>query len=241
MPAILLKLNDLVVEYGKVKALRGVSLDVREGELVTLLGHNGAGKSTIMRVISGLCPLNAGSVFLEGQDITKMKAHKRVKAGIVQVPAGRGILAGMTVAENIEMGCYGRRFKSRAEHKERLDWIHALFPRLAERRNQAGGTLSGGEQQMLAIGRALMARPKVLLLDEPSLGLAPTMITKIFNSIEEISTSGTTVLMVDQNAQQALSRSDHAYVLESGELSRSGAGRALLQDEEIRAAYIGVA
>ncbi|WP_019164561.1 ABC transporter ATP-binding protein [Mycobacteroides abscessus] len=240
MPPVQLKLNNVGVHYGPIQAVNTLSFDVREGELVTLLGSNGAGKSTAMRAISGLVPLSSGTIFFEGQDISKMKVHKRVKAGIVQAPEGRGIFPGMTVAENLEMGCYGRKFKSRAERRERLDWINALFPRLAERRHQPGGTLSGGEQQMLSIGRALMARPKILLLDEPSMGLAPLLITKIFNIIEEINAAGTTVVLVEQNAQQALSRSDHAYILETGSVVRSGAGRELLQDDSIRSAYLGV-
>lgn len=240
MPPVQLKLNNVGVHYGPIQAVNTLSFDVREGELVTLLGSNGAGKSTAMRAISGLVPLSSGTIFFEGQDISKMKAHKRVRAGIVQAPEGRGIFPGMTVAENLEIGCYGRRFKSRAERRERIDWINALFPRLAERRHQPGGTLSGGEQQMLSIGRALMARPKILLLDEPSMGLAPLLITKIFNIIEEINASGTTVVLVEQNAQQALSRSDHAYILETGSVVRSGPGRELLQDDSIRSAYLGV-
>lgn len=240
MPPVQLKLNNVGVHYGPIQAVNTLSFDVREGELVTLLGSNGAGKSTAMRAISGLVPLSSGTIFFEGQDISKMKAHRRVRAGIVRAPEGRGIFPGMTVAENLEMGCYGRKFKSRAERRERLDWINALFPRLAERRHQPGGTLSGGEQQMLSIGRALMARPKILLLDEPSMGLAPLLITKIFNIIEEINAAGTTVVLVEQNAQQALSRSDHAYILETGSVVRSGAGRELLQDDSIRSAYLGV-
>ena len=168
---ILLEVRDIVVHYGRIDALHGVSLVVREGELVTLLGANGAGKTTTMRAISGLLPLTSGSVWFEGSDISKVKAHHRVVQGLVQAPEGRGVFPGMTVVENLEMGCYGRKFASKAEHKERLDWVLETFPRLAERSNQVGGTLSGGEQQMLAIGRALMARPRVLLLDEPSMGL----------------------------------------------------------------------
>jgi branched-chain amino acid transport system ATP-binding protein len=214
---------------------------VHEGELVTLLGSNGAGKTTMMRAISGLRPLTSGSVWFDGQDITRVKAHKRVTDGLIQAPEGRGVFPGMTVAENIEMGCYGRKFASKAEHKEKLEWVLETFPRLAERKNQVGGTLSGGEQQMLAIGRALMARPKVLLLDEPSMGLAPMVISQIFKIIAEINAQGTTVLLVEQNAQQALSRSDRAYILETGEVTREGNARELLADDSIRAAYLGVA
>ncbi len=238
---ILLEARDVVVHYGRIKALHGVSLVVREGELVTLLGSNGAGKTTMMRAISGLRPLTSGSVWFDGQDVTRVKAHKRVTGGLIQAPEGRGVFPGMTVIENLEMGCYGRKFPSKAEHKTQLDWVLETFPRLAERKNQVGGTLSGGEQQMLAIGRSLMARPKVLLLDEPSMGLAPMVISQIFKIIAEINAAGTTVLLVEQNAQQALSRSDRAYILETGEVTKSGDARELLSDDSIRAAYLGVA
>ena len=238
---VLLEARDIVVHYGRIKALHGVSLVVRKGELVTLLGSNGAGKTTIMRAISGLRPLTSGSVWFEGDDISRMKAHRRVTEGLIQAPEGRGVFPGMSVVENLEMGCYGRKFPSKAEHKERLDWVLETFPRLAERRSQVGGTLSGGEQQMLAIGRALMARPRVLLLDEPSMGLAPMVISQIFKIIADINAQGTTVLLVEQNAQQALTRSDRAYILETGEITREGNARELLEDDSIRAAYLGVA
>ncbi|WP_029107730.1 ABC transporter ATP-binding protein [Mycobacterium sp. URHD0025] len=238
---VLLEVRDVVVHYGRIKALHGVSLVVREGELVTLLGSNGAGKTTMMRAISGLRALTSGSVWFEGRDISRVKAHQRVIDGLIQAPEGRGVFPGMTVVENLEMGCYGRKFASRGEHDERLDWVFTTFPRLAERRSQVGGTLSGGEQQMLAIGRALMARPRVLLLDEPSMGLAPMVISQIFRIISEINTQGTTVLLVEQNAQQALSRSDRAYILETGNVTRTGDARELLADDSIRAAYLGVA
>jgi branched-chain amino acid transport system ATP-binding protein len=238
---VLLEIRDVVVHYGRIRALHGVSLVVHEGELVTLLGSNGAGKTTTMRAISGLRPLTSGSVWFEGRDISRLKAHRRVTAGLIQAPEGRGVFPGMTVVENLEMGCYGRKFPNRAEHKQRLDWVLETFPRLAERAHQVGGTLSGGEQQMLAMGRALMARPKVLLLDEPSMGLAPMVISQIFRIIAEINKQGTTVLLVEQNAQQALSRSDRAYILETGAITRSGPARELLADDSIRAAYLGVA
>ncbi|MCG5433473.1 ABC transporter ATP-binding protein [Mycobacterium sp. MYCO198283] len=237
----ILELRDVAVNYGRIEALHGISLVVHEGELVTLLGSNGAGKTTTMRAISGLRPLSRGSVWFEGRDISRVKAHRRVADGLIQAPEGRGVFPGMSVVENLEMGCYGRKFASRAEHRERLDWVFATFPRLAERRSQVGGTLSGGEQQMLAIGRALMARPRVLLLDEPSMGLAPMVISQIFGIIAEINAQGTTVLLVEQNAQQALSRSDRAYILETGELTREGPARELLHDDSVRAAYLGVA
>ena len=238
---VLLDVRDIVVHYGRIEALHGVSLQVRQGELVTLLGSNGAGKTTMMRAISGLRPLSSGSVWFEGRDISKVKAHQRVIDGLIQAPEGRGVFPGMSVLENLQMGCYGRKFDSKAEHNERLDWVLETFPRLAERRSQVGGTLSGGEQQMLAIGRALMARPRVLLLDEPSMGLAPMVISQIFKIISEINSTGTTVLLVEQNAQQALSRSDRAYILETGTVTRSGPARELLADDSIRAAYLGVA
>ncbi|KUI40365.1 ABC transporter ATP-binding protein [Mycobacterium sp. GA-2829] len=238
---VLLEVRDAVVHYGRIRALHGVSLKVHEGELVTLLGSNGAGKTTMMRAISGLRPLTSGSVWFDGQDVSRVKAHRRVADGLIQAPEGRGVFPGMTVTDNLEMGCYARRFDTKAEHRERLDWVFETFPRLAERRTQVGGTLSGGEQQMLAIGRALMARPKVLLLDEPSMGLAPMVISQIFKIIAEINAQGTTVLLVEQNAQQALSRSDRAYILETGEITRTGDARELLHDDSIRSAYLGVA
>lgn len=238
---VLLEVRDVVVHYGRIRALHGVSLKVHEGELVTLLGSNGAGKTTMMRAISGLRPLTSGSVWFDGRDISRVKAHRRVVDGLIQAPEGRGVFPGMTVTDNLEMGCYGRKFESKAAHRERLDWVFETFPRLAERRSQVGGTLSGGEQQMLAIGRSLMARPKVLLLDEPSMGLAPMVISQIFRIIADINAQGTTVLLVEQNAQQALSRSDRAYILETGEVTRTGDARELLRDDSIRAAYLGVA
>jgi branched-chain amino acid transport system ATP-binding protein len=238
---ILLEVRNLVVQYGRIRALHGISLTVHERELVTLLGSNGAGKTTTMRAISGLLPVTSGSVWFDGRDITKVGAHHRVVDGLVQAPEGRGVFPGMTVTENLEMGCYGRKFASKGEHKNRLDWVLETFPRLAERRHQVGGTLSGGEQQMLAIGRALMARPKVLLLDEPSMGLAPMVISQIFKIIADVNAQGTTVLLVEQNAQQALTRSDRAYILETGEITREGNARELLADDSIRAAYLGVA
>lgn len=237
----LLEVRDVVVRYGRIEALHGVSLVVNQGELVTLLGANGAGKTTLMRAISGLRPLAAGSVWFDGHDITRVKAHRRVIDGLIQAPEGRGVFPGMTVADNLEMGCYGRKFESKAAHDEQLNWVLETFPRLAERRKQVGGTLSGGEQQMLAIGRALMARPRVLLLDEPSMGLAPMVISQIFGIIAEINAQGTTVLLVEQNAQQALSRSDRAYILETGTVTREGPAKELLADDSVRAAYLGVA
>jgi branched-chain amino acid transport system ATP-binding protein len=237
---VLLEVRDIVVHYGRIEALHGVSLQVRQGELVTLLGANGAGKTTMMRAISGLRPLSSGSVWFEGRDISRAKAHQRVIDGLIQAPEGRGVFPGMSVLENLQMGCYGRKFDSKAEQSERLDWVLETFPQLAERRAQVGGTLSGGEQQMLAIGRALMARPRVLLLDEPSMGLAPMVISQIFKIISEINSTGTTVLLVEQNAQQALSRSDRAYVLETGAVTHTGPARELLADDSIRAAYLGV-
>lgn len=236
----LLEVRDAVVHYGRIEALHGVSLAVRDGELVTLLGANGAGKTTLMRAISGLRPLSQGSVWFDGRDITRVKAHQRAIDGLVQAPEGRGVFPGMTVIENLEMGCYGRKFNSKAAHDERLDWVLETFPRLAERQKQVGGTLSGGEQQMLAIGRALMARPRVLLLDEPSMGLAPMIISQIFGIIADINATGTTVLLVEQNAQQALSRSDRAYILETGSVTRTGPAQELLADDSVRAAYLGV-
>src|SRR6476619_2193212 len=237
----LLEIRDMTVGYGRIEALHSISLSVEEGELVTLIGANGAGKTTTMRAISGIRPLTGGSIWFDGKDITKMKAHLRVLAGIVQAPEGRGVFPGMTVQENLDMGHYGRTFPTKAEYKATLDHVFELFPRLAERRTQMGGTMSGGEQQMIAIGRALMARPRVLLLDEPSMGLAPMIIQQIFRIISDINKTGVTILLVEQNAQQALSRSDRAYILETGTVTRNGVARDLLADDSIRAAYLGVA
>ncbi|WP_330257175.1 ABC transporter ATP-binding protein [Nocardia sp. NBC_00565] len=236
----LLEVEDMVVNYGRIQALHGVSLRVAEGELVTLLGANGAGKTTTMRALSGLLPLTRGKIKFEGRDITQMKAHERVTHGLIQAPEGRGVFPGMTVQENLDMGCYGRAFKQKAEYGQTLEWVFELFPRLSERRKQVGGTLSGGEQQMLAIGRSLMARPRLLLLDEPSMGLAPMVIQQIFRIISEINQQGTTVLLVEQNAQQALTRSDRAYILETGEVTKTGVGGDLLTDPAVKSAYLGV-
>ena len=237
----LLELENVSVAYGRIDAVRNVSLTVEEGELVTLIGANGAGKTTTMRAISGIRPLAGGTVRFNGQDITRMKAHERVKAGIIQAPEGRGVFPGMTVEENLEMGAFARTFPTKAERASTLDRVFTLFPRLAERRKQLGGTMSGAEQQMVANGRALIARPQQRLLDEPSTGLAPMMIQQIFSTVSQINKEGTTVLLVEQNARQALSRSDRAYVLETGEVTRAGGGRELLNDPAVIEAYLGVA
>ncbi|MCH5641419.1 ABC transporter ATP-binding protein [Gordonia sp. ABSL49_1] len=236
-----LELTDVVIHYGRIRALHGISLHVNAGELVTLLGANGAGKSTTMRGVSGLNKLSAGDIRFHGESITKWSPHERVARGIVQVPEGRRIFPGMTVLENLDMGCYGRKFPNKAAYKEALDHVFDVFPRLGERRKQYGGTMSGGEQQMLAIGRALMARPTLLLLDEPSMGLAPMVIQQIFRIIAQINADGTTVLLVEQNAQQALSRSDRGYIMETGTITKEGPGKALLVDDAVREAYLGVA
>jgi branched-chain amino acid transport system ATP-binding protein len=233
-----LEVKDLHVHYGKIEAIKGISVVVNEGEIVTLIGANGAGKTTTLKTISGLRPLSSGSVTFDGQDISKMAAHDRVRLGISQAPEGRGIFSGMTVLENLEMGKYHLKMR-KSEIATDLERIYDLFPRLKERAGQAGGTLSGGEQQMLAIGRALMSRPKVLLLDEPSMGLAPLMIQNIFNIITEINKTGVTILLVEQNAQQALQRAHRAYVLEVGNVVKEAKASDLLNDPAVRAAYLG--
>jgi branched-chain amino acid transport system ATP-binding protein len=233
-----LEIKDLHVHYGKIEAIKGISVTVNEGEIVTLIGANGAGKTTMLKTISGLRPVSSGQVIFNGEDISKMPAHKRADLGLAQAPEGRGIFVGMSVLENLEMGKYNRK-KRRAEMSEDLEKVFHLFPRLKERISQVGGTLSGGEQQMLAIGRALMARPKVLLLDEPSMGLAPLMIANIFNIITEINKTGTTILLVEQNAQQALQRAHRAYVLEVGHVVKEAKASDLLNDPAVRAAYLG--
>jgi len=233
-----LEIKDLRVHYGKIEAIKGVSVRVDQGEIVTLIGANGAGKTTILKTISGLRPVSSGTITFDGEDINKIPAHKRVDLGISQVPEGRGIFPGMTVLENLEMGKFNRKDR-KAEMDEDLDRIYTLFPRLKERVSQAGGTLSGGEQQMLAMGRALMARPKVLLLDEPSMGLAPQMIANIFRIITEINKQGVTILLVEQNAQQALQRAHRAYILETGNVTKEGKASDLLNDPAVREAYLG--
>lgn len=233
-----LEIKDLHVHYDKIEAIKGISVVVNEGEIVTLIGANGAGKTTTLKTISGLRKVSSGAILFDGQDISKVQAHERVDLGISQAPEGRGIFPGMTVLENLEMGKFHRKNR-KAEMNEDLDNIYTLFPRLKERSSQAGGTLSGGEQQMLAIGRALMSRPKVLLLDEPSMGLAPQMIANIFRIITQINKQGVTILLVEQNAQQALTHAHRAYVLETGLVTKEANAKDLLNDPYVKAAYLG--
>jgi branched-chain amino acid transport system ATP-binding protein len=235
--SVLLRLTDVHTYYGHIHALQGVSLDVRTGEIVTLLGANGAGKTTTLKTIHGLLHAAQGQIEFDGRDITRMPAHEHVGVGIGQSPEGRRIFSRMTVHENLQMGAYSRRDKAGLDDDFRR--VFELFPRLAERRTQHGGTLSGGEQQMLAIGRALMTRPKLLLLDEPSMGLAPILVEQIFSIIEDINRQGTTILLVEQNALMALRVADRGYVLQTGRIVRSGAASDLLEDEEVKKAYLG--
>ncbi|MFF1633772.1 ABC transporter ATP-binding protein [Leifsonia sp. NPDC058248] len=234
----MLELKNVSVSYGRIEAIHDMSFAVEEGEIVSLIGANGAGKSTTMKTISGLLNPSKGSISFDGQDITKMKAHIRVIRGISQAPEGRGIFPGMTVLENLDMGAFGR--KDRSGMDADFDRVFSLFPRLAERRTQVGGTMSGGEQQMLAIGRALMSAPRLLLLDEPSMGLAPQFIKQIFAIISEINAQGTTILLVEQNANQALARANRGFVLETGTITHSGTGKELLANPAIKEAYLGV-
>ena len=235
---MLLSIKDLNVSYGKIKAIKGISLEVNAGEVVTLVGANGAGKTTLLKTISGILSPASGEITYDGRKLSDIKPYQRVNEGICQAPEGRGIFPGMTVLENLEMGKFGRAH-AKHEIEEDLEKIYALFPRLKERANQAGGTLSGGEQQMLAIGRALMSRPRLLLLDEPSMGLAPMFIAQIFEIIKEIKKQGVTILLVEQNAAKALAVADRAYVLETGTISMQGSGVELLKDPAIRKAYLG--
>jgi branched-chain amino acid transport system ATP-binding protein len=235
---MLLEVKDLKVSYGKIEAIKGISLNVSKGEIVTLVGANGAGKTTLLKTISGILKPSAGVINFEGKDIQSIAPHNRVLEGVCQAPEGRGIFPGMTVLENLEMGKYARpNWKN--ELAEDLDRIYILFPRLKERQSQFGGTLSGGEQQMLSIGRALMSRPRLLLLDEPSMGLAPMFIQQIFSIIREIQTQGVSILLVEQNAAQALSCANRAYILETGNIVKEGAGKDLLIDDAIKKAYLG--
>jgi branched-chain amino acid transport system ATP-binding protein len=235
---MLLELDDVSLFYGRIQALHGVSLRVAEGEIVAMIGANGAGKSTTMRAVSGIRPVASGTVRFDGEDITRLRPDLRVVRGLCQAPEGRGVFPGMSVRENLQMGAYTRTDGDIAADQDR---VLALFPRLKERIDQPGGTLSGGEQQMLAVGRAMMSRPKLLLLDEPSMGLAPMLIRQIFEIITEINRQGTTILVVEQNAHQALSVADRAYVLESGAIVKTGTGQELLHDPAVKNAYLGVA
>lgn len=233
----LLEVKDLEVNYGLIKAIKGVSFEVNEGEIVSLIGANGAGKTTIMHALNGLIPKSSGSVSLFGEDITLTPAHKLVYQGMAQVPEGRRIFQELTVFENLQMGYYSQKNKSGFE--EKLKEMYANFPILEERKNQIAGTLSGGEQQMLAMSRALMSSPKLLLLDEPSMGLSPLYVNTIFDMIKKVNSLGMTVLLVEQNAKKALSIADRAYVLEIGKILKTGTGAELLADEDIKKAYLG--
>ena len=233
----LLEVNNLEVNYGLIKAVKGVSFEVKEGEIVALIGANGAGKTTIMHALNGLLPKAAGTVTFGTDDITSIKAHKLVSMGMAQVPEGRRIFGELTVYDNLKMGYYSK--KDKAEFEKRLEEMYESVPILKERSSQIAGTLSGGEQQMLAMSRALMSSPKLLLLDEPSMGLSPLYVNIIFDMIKKVNALGTTVLLVEQNAKKALSIADRAYVLEIGKIVKTGSGKELLDDEDIRKAYLG--
>ena len=234
----LLEVKDLEVSYGVIQALKGINFEVNEGEIVTLIGANGAGKTTTMQSVIGLIPKKGGTVIYDGEDITKTPCHKIVHLGMSQVPEGRRIFQELTVYENLLMGAYS---KKKDEHfEEDLEKVYKRFPRLAERKNQIAGTLSGGEQQMLAMGRALMSRPKLLMLDEPSMGLSPLLVDEVFDIIKDINKDGTTILLVEQNAGKSLAISDRAYVLETGSIVLSGTGEELAASEEVKKAYLGV-
>jgi branched-chain amino acid transport system ATP-binding protein len=236
---MLLEVEGLCVNYGHIEAIRDITFGVEEGTITTLIGANGAGKTTTLKTISGLRKVRAGRIVFDGKDVTGLPAYERVTLGLSQSPEGRGIFVGMTVRENLDMGTYARKDRKSAAVKADLERVLGLFPRLQERIGQVSGTMSGGEQQMLAIGRALMARPRLVLLDEPSMGLAPKLIQQIFSIIGEINEQGTTVLLVEQNAAQALKAADKAHVLETGEIVRSGTGAELAGDPSVRAAYLG--
>lgn len=233
----LLEIKDLEVYYGVIQALKGISFEVNEGEIVTLIGANGAGKTTAMHSIMGLIPIHSGKISYNGKDITKTRANDIVKLGMTQVPEGRRVFKELTVYENIALGAYTR--KGSADMKEDVEKVYDRFPRLKERRNQVAGTLSGGEQQMLAIGRALMSKPKLLMLDEPSMGLSPLLVNEVFDIIKQIHNEGTTILLVEQNAGKSLAISDRAYVLENGRIAYTGTGKELSESDEIKKAYLG--
>ena len=233
----MLKVNDLIVRYGMIEAIKGISFEVNDGEIVTLIGANGAGKTTTMHTISGLIRPASGSIELDGKDISKVLAHRIVEMGIAQCPERRRVFASQSVEDNLLLGAYTRKDKDGIEKD--LQNVFSLFPRLEERRKQLAGTLSGGEQQMLAMGRALMAKPKIMLLDEPSMGLSPLLVREIFDIIRDINSQGVTILLVEQNARMALSIADRAYVIETGKIVMSGTGQQLLDSEDIKKAYLG--
>ncbi len=233
----MLEVKDLEVNYGVIKAIKGISFEVNEGEVISLIGANGAGKTTILHAVSGLLNKAAGTVTFEGVDITKVPAHKIVSMGMAHVPEGRRVFAQLTVYENLKLGAYTR--KDKKELEDTLAMVYKRFPRLEERKNQLAGTLSGGEQQMLAMGRALMSHPRIILMDEPSMGLSPIFVEEIFNIIRDISAEGVTVLLVEQNAKKALSIADRAYVLETGNVTLTGDAKDLMNDESVKKAYLG--
>lgn len=232
----ILEVKDLEVYYGVIQALKGISFDVNQGEIIALIGANGAGKTTTLQTITGLIPSKSGAIVYEGQDITKMPGHKLVYKGIAHVPEGRRVFAQRTVLENLKLGAYSRNDKT--EMEETLKMVYGRFPRLEERKNQLAGTLSGGEQQMLAMGRALMSHPKLIVLDEPSMGLSPIYVNEIFDIIQEINKDGVTVLLVEQNAKKALSIAHRAYVLETGSIVLSGDAKELMNDDSVKKAYL---
>ena len=233
----MLEVKDLQVYYGMIQAIKGISFEVNQGEVIALIGANGAGKTTILHTVTGLIAPKAGNIIFEGQDITKIPAHKIVSMGMAHLPEGRRVFAQLSVYDNLKMGAYTRKDKNEIE--ESLEMVYKRFPRLEERKNQMAGTLSGGEQQMLAMGRALMSKPKIILMDEPSMGLSPIFVNEIFDIIQEVSASGTTVLLVEQNAKKALSIADRAYVLETGNIALEGDAKVLMNDDSIKKAYLG--
>ena len=233
----MLEIKDLEVYYGMIQAIKGISFEVNEGEVIALIGANGAGKTTTLQTITGMLQAKKGHIFFEGEDITKVPGHKIVSMGMAHVPEGRRVFAHLSVLENLKLGAFTRKDKN--EIAESLEKVYKIFPRLEERKNQSAGTLSGGEQQMLAMGRALMSKPRIILMDEPSMGLSPIFVEEIFSIIKEISAAGTTVLLVEQNAKKALSIADRAYVLETGNIVLSGDAEELMNNESIKKAYLG--
>ena len=233
----MLEIKYIEVYYGMIQAIKGISFEVNEGEVIALIGANGAGKTTILHTITGLLSPKKGSVVFEGKDITKVPAHKIVSLGMAHVPEGRRVFAELSVYENLKMGAYTR--KDKEETAKTLEMVYKRFPRLEERKNQLAGTLSGGEQQMLAMGRALMSHPKIIVMDEPSMGLSPILVNEIFDIIQEVSAGGTTVLLVEQNAKKALSIADRAYVLETGKIGLEGDAETLMNDDSVKKAYLG--